>query len=59
MICINENQYYTTAELADKFNVTIQAIYKWRKQGKIKFKQSGPKTFFYLVEDVVKFIEGK
>ena len=38
------DNYYKVAEIAKKFNVTPQAVYKWINEGKLKAVKIGEST---------------
>lgn len=55
MIKIEKRNYYTRAEIAPKFNVSPQAIYKWQRQGCpcVLVNRTGFKpTWFFNISDL-------
>lgn len=36
-----EEEFFTPAEVAEKFKVTKQAVYKWMKEGKLDYEVVG------------------
>ena len=47
MITINNKNYYTTKELADKLNLHLRTIQRWVREKKLIPFKFGPKKFYY------------
>lgn len=59
MIQIQNETYYTTKEVSEKFNVTMKCVNDWRDKGWLKFKKLGPKKLIYSETDLKNFMENK
>ena len=49
-------EYLTTKEVSQLFKVHTLTIQRWRKSGKLSFKQISPKKFLYKKSDVLKLL---
>lgn len=45
-------EFYTTKELIELFNLNRYTLYRWRKQGLIKYSIIGKKKFLYSKKDI-------
>lgn len=52
----NDTVYITTTQLCDHFNVSRQAVDRWRKEG-MPFVMLGPKTIRYEIDEVLEYFK--
>lgn len=56
---INNNVYYTTKELAKKFNVTTETIRDWRVNKGLKSHKISERKHIFNEKDIETFLMGK
>ena len=59
MVNINNKNYYTQKEVAEKFNVGFTTVSKWRREGKLISFPLNKRKHLYSENQIEQFITGK
>ena len=57
MIIINNENYFTQQEVAEKFNVNVETVARWRRNGEITSFQLNKRKHIYSEKQIEEYIK--
>ena len=59
MIEIKKEKYYTSQEVADKFDVNVTTVARWRTSGKLTAYRISERKYLYSETNLERMIKGE